>query len=281
MFTLKALLTPHDSNLPLVNISAGPVTPRPVGLESGLAAWKDLLTRARSTPDGRIRIALAGAIAQLPDWVDGTAPRPDGDDDEAIAGGWLPNIRMRIGSAGTFSFMCPVYETSAGGNFSWNVGVDYRRLLTGKRKRIIERLYRRAGLDLKKDLEAINRTPRIAPDSQAAWFLQDASVNLGCVMGVPVLTMQTMGDPLLPVTGTWALQEATRRAGYGSMLRMTFTEAAGHCSFSVAENLAMVETMKRRLDSGRWDNAASPMIMNQLGESFNQGEVHLPTALNL
>ena len=269
MFSLKALFAPQDDNLLLVNLPAGTAARTPNVSPAILSAWTDLLTRAQSTPEGRARVALAAAIAQLPDWVDAAVPRPRGDNEDAIADGWLRNIRMRIGAQGTFSFMRPAFEMSAGGNFSWNVGVDYKKLLTGKRKKVVETLYRRAGLNLEQDLDAINRGARISPDAKATWFLQEPSVNYSGDMRVPVLTMMTIGDQLLPVTGTWALKESVRRAGHQDMVRMTYTEAIGHCNFSVAENLAVVEMMKRRLDSGHWEST-QPAAMNQLAESFKQ-----------
>lgn len=270
MFALKALFAPHDDSLPLVNLPSGEAARTPNVRAAELAAWNDLLTRAQSTAEGRARVALAAAIAQLPDWVDAAVPRPKGDNEDAIADGWLRNVRARIGAQGTFSFMRPAFEMSAGGNFSWNVGVDYKHLLSGKRKKIVEALYRRAGLNLEKDLDAINQMPRIGPDAKAAWFLQEPSVNFNGDMRVPVLMMMTIGDQLLPVTGTWALKESVRRAHHEDMVRMTYTESVGHCNFSVAENLAVVETMRRRLDSGQWDTSTAPQTMNQLADSYKR-----------
>ena len=271
MFALKALLAPGDNRLPLVNLSAGPATPTPIGLEPSLTAWKEVVADAQSSPQGRARLALAAAIAQLPDWVDAAAQRPDEWDEAAVADGWARNIKTRIGAAGTFSFMRPAFETSAGGNFSWNVGVDYWRLLTGRRQEIVKGLYRRAGLDIEADLDAIETAPRIAPDPDAVWFLQDPSVNFSGVLRVPVLTTMTIGDALLPITGLWALQEAVRRMGHEDMLRMTFTEAVGHCAFTPAEDLALVETLNRRLDTGQWADSTSPDALNALAARFNHG----------
>ena len=270
-FTLKMLLAPNDSMLPLVNISNGPATPTAVGLAPALAGWNQLLTEASATPQGRARLALAAAIGQLPDWADASKPRPNPNDPKSIAVGWLDYLKARVGGLGTYSFMRPVYETSAGGNFSWNVGVDYRQLLSGRRKDVVQALYTEAGLDLDKDLDTINAGPRLAPDTAATWFLRDPSVNYGGNLNVPMLTMMTIGDTLLPVTGIWALQEAARNAGKSNMLRMTFTETVGHCAFSVAEDLALVETMKRRLDSGSWDDT-SPAYLNALAKRYGAGD---------
>jgi len=270
-FALKMLLAPGDSTLPLVNISKGPATPTAIGLAPALTGWNQLLAQASVTPQGRARLALAAAIGQLPDWADASKSRPNPNDPQSVAAGWLDYLKVRVGGGGTYSFMRPVYETSAGGNFSWNVGVDYRQLLTGHRKDVVQALYKQAELDLDKDIDTINAGPRVAPDTAASWFLRDPSVNYSGNLTVPMLTMMTIGDTLLPVTGIWALQEAARNAGKSNMLRMTFTEAVGHCTFSIAEDLALVETMKRRLDSGSWDDT-SPAHMNALAKSYDAGD---------
>lgn len=262
MSALKALLAPKDDRLPVVNLSSRPATPMPTGLEPGLSAWNKVVADALENPQGRARLALAAALAQLPDWADGSVPRPAPDDEEAIADGWIQNIISRIGPIGTFSFMRPAFETSAGGNFSWNAGVDYYGLLTGRRRELVERLHRAAGLDLGDDLETIGSAARISPEPGAAWFLRDASVNFGGGLRVPTLTTTTIGDPLLPVSGLDALRQAVRRDGGEDMLRMTFIEAAGHCAFSPGEDLALVAAMTRRLDAGGWGNFTSPDEMN-------------------
>jgi pimeloyl-ACP methyl ester carboxylesterase len=271
MFSLKALLAPDDDRLPLVNLSNGPATPAPIGLEPGLSAWNEVVIDAQSSAQGRARLALAAAIAQLPDWVDASVPRPARSDAQAIADGWARNIRARIGPTGTFSFMRPAFETSAGGNFSWNVGVEYGHLLEGRRREIVQRLYVDAGLDLEGDLDAVDSATRIKPDPGATWFVRDPSVNYGGELRVPVLTAMTIGDALLPVSGLGALRAAVRRGGGEDMLRMTFTETVGHCIFSLGEDLALVETMRRRLDTGHWADSTSPDAMNGLAAQFDPG----------
>jgi len=271
MFSLKVLLAPDDDRLPVVNLSAGLATPVPIGLEPGLSAWNEVVADAQSSVQGQARLALAAALAHLPDWVDGSVPRPSRWDERAIADGWARNIRTRIGPAGTFSFMRPVFETSAGGNFSWNVGVDYRRLLAGHRRDIVRSLYLGAGLDLEADLDKLDSAARIAPDPGATWFLRDPSVNYGGDLRVPVLTTMTIGDALLPVSGLDALRSAVLRSGEGDMLRMTFVEAVGHCVFGLGEELALVETMRRRLDTGLWTDSTSPDVMNELAARFDPG----------
>ena len=55
--------------------------------------------------------------------------------------------------------------SSAGGNFSWNTGVDYRRQLAASgNAQQVRALYRAAGLDLDADLGRLEAAPRIAAD---------------------------------------------------------------------------------------------------------------------
>jgi hypothetical protein len=47
------------------------------------------------------------------------------------------------------------------------------------------------------------------------------------------------------------------------MLRQTFIHRAGHCAFTEAETVAAVQVLLRRLDTGRWDDAAlQPAALN-------------------
>ena len=59
-FAAKALLAPGNDALVLVGLPADRAR-----LE---AAWRRVLAAAQETEEGRARIALAAALAQLPDW---------------------------------------------------------------------------------------------------------------------------------------------------------------------------------------------------------------------
>ena len=59
-------------------------------------------------------------------------------------------------------------ERRAGGVYSWNTGVDYREPLRySGRRRWVASFYRRAGLDLDRDLAALNAAPRISAAREA------------------------------------------------------------------------------------------------------------------
>ncbi|MGX9901981.1 hypothetical protein ACW0JT_23120 [Arthrobacter sp. SA17] len=88
---------------------------------------------------------------------------------------------------------------------------------------------------------------------------------------VPVLTMHTLADILAPVEYMEEYAETVRDAQATSLLRQTYVERTGHCSFTVAETVAAVETMNERLNDGHWGNLAEAAVIDQRGESLGLG----------
>ena len=116
----------------------------------------------RATPLGRARLALAAAFEQFPTWTEGDEPPPAADDEAE-----LDQI------ANAFAFANPAQvrygvERIAGGNFSWNHGVDYADLLSRSgRSRMVMALYEKAGTNLSEDLRTLASAPRISATSVA------------------------------------------------------------------------------------------------------------------
>jgi hypothetical protein len=154
-------------------------------------------------------------------------------------------------------------ETRAGGNPSWNVGVDYSALLQSSVDRAeVVALYRQAGLDLQGDLRALKAGPRIRPDAGAAAYL-DRFISFDGELAVPTLSVHTVGDGLVIPPNESAYATAVNGAGRGEMLRQLFVHRAGHCVFSPGEVVAGLQTLLRRLDTGTWDAAAlQPAALN-------------------
>ncbi|HKV00878.1 MAG TPA: prolyl oligopeptidase family serine peptidase, partial [Ktedonobacteraceae bacterium] len=79
---------------------------------------------AQTTPQGRARIALAAALADIPGWFDTASPEPASSDfatQEQNQFLWQSKIDF------AFAFFArPELEARAGGNPSWNTGVNYR-----------------------------------------------------------------------------------------------------------------------------------------------------------
>jgi hypothetical protein len=257
VFVLERLVAPGQ---PVIDI--------PADVPAARQAWIDALTQAQQTPGGRARTALAAAIGQLPAWgtnPDGSAtPLPDRSDATALqegtylalAGGALPYIGQAMSSRRQLT------EVS-GGNPSWNTGVDYAAQLRAADPallRAVHTLYGAAGLDLRADLDTLAAAPRIAADPAAVDRFAQGLVFDGDLR-IPVLTVSNSGDQISTVAQQQAYGENVRRAGKNALLRQTYVESVGHCTFSPAEQQAALHTVIDRLGSGIWP-ATDPRSMN-------------------
>lgn len=256
LFVLERLVAP---GLPVIDI--------PQDVESARKAWIDALAAAQRTPEGRARIALAAAIGQLPAWgrnPDGsTPPPPDGGDAGALeqgaylalAGGPLPYVGQAMSSRRQIMAV-------TGGNPSWNTGVDYTRqlrLADPALRRAVGDLYGAAGLDLAADLRNLAAAPRVAADPDAVERFSRGIVLDGRLR-IPVLTLSGTGDQISTVAQQQSYGEKVRRAGANSLLRQTYTETAGHCDFSPAEQQAALAAMFDRLRTGHWPATSAPSM---------------------
>src|SRR5205807_8149723 len=110
-------------------------------------------------------------------------------------------------------------ELRAGGNPSFNTGVDYSALLANSinRDEVIA-LYEEAGLDLNADLRALQNTARIGADLNALHYLETNIIFDGRI-NVPVLTVHTQGDGLVLVQNESAYKSVVDAAGNSALLR--------------------------------------------------------------
>src|SRR3569623_65756 len=129
-------------------------------------------------------MALAATLAVIPAWV----PAQAGESREALferqAAALLHAIPM-----GVFPPRAE-QEQRAGGNFSWNTGVDYRaQLASSGREEFVRYLYRRAGLDLSADLASLNAAPRVGASGPAVAYMAANYAPAGRPR-VPLLAVQ-------------------------------------------------------------------------------------------
>jgi alpha-beta hydrolase superfamily lysophospholipase len=256
VFVLEHLVAP---GLPVIDI--------PDDVPGAQQAWIDALGAAQQTPEGRARIALAAAIGQLPAWgrnPDWSEPPPPDRRDAAamekgaylaLAGGPLPYIGQAMSSRRTLMQV-------VGGNPSWNTGVDYDkqlRMADPALQHTVRELYKAAGLDLRADLKSLAAAPRIAADPGAVERFAQRIVFDGDLR-IPELTMSATGDQISTVAQQQWYEETVRRAGANRMLRQTYTETVGHCSFSAAEQQAALRTMFDRLRTGHWPATSAPAM---------------------
>jgi pimeloyl-ACP methyl ester carboxylesterase len=229
------------------------------------------LAAAQKTPEGRARIALSAALADVPGWFNPASAEPAATD---YAAQELNQLAWDNNPDFLFAFFGRAeLEARAGGNFSWNTGVDYRVQLSHSVDRAeVNALYAAAGLDLNKDLDKLNDAPRIAANPAAVAYLTKYITYNG-ELNMPVLTMHTTGDGLVEVTDENAYASVVRSAGDNSKLRQVFVHRAGHCTFTPAETISAFRTLVHRLDTGRWEDSTDPGAMNSaaasLGSTFN------------
>ena len=250
-YSFKSLLAP-GSALQLVHISDG---------AANLKLAESIFTTATATAQGRARLALVAGLIDLPGWFDPTRTEPASTDfvDQALnQSSW----ESKVDFAFAFQYRTEM-EARAGGNPSWNIGVDYAQLLAVSPDRDeVAALYRQASLDLNADLRTLNAGANIAPDAAAAGYLA-RFISFDGQLAVPTLTMHTTGDGLVIPPNESAYKDVVKAAGRQDLLRQVFVHRAGHCAFTDGETITAFQMLLKRLDTGKWDDAAlQPDQMN-------------------
>jgi hypothetical protein len=265
VWTLKTLVDPK-APLALVNLPAPGARVTPYSQDTALA---QLAKTANSTPEGRARLTLAAAFVQEPTWTIRDSPQPAPRDFEA-----------QIDQLGaSFAYSCPQVtrwqlEAMAGGNISWNHGVDYRTALNRSGMlALVEYAYRKAALDLDADLTALADAPRIVASPSAVAKAERDSTWTGRISG-PVLSLKT-SDPADIPAHDLAYLATLRRAGTDDLLRNTYVARPFHATYTVLERLTAFQTLVNRLDTGRWDDSTSPEQMNRLAASIKAASTTL------
>lgn len=252
-FAFRALLAP-DSPIRVVGVDDD---------RANAARVQAALQDAWQTPQGRARVLLAAALAQLPTWSDANAPQPGARDYAAQA----EQIR-RTFAMGVFVPRTD-QERRAGGIYAWNTGVDYRRQLRASgRLDLVRHFYAQAGLDLEADLAALNAAPRIAAAPDAVAYMRAHYVPTGRPR-VPLLAMQTLGDGLTVPATHGSLRRFVQDAGAARQHAELWVNGGGHCTFTPAEILAALRTLETRLDTGRW--RVAPRDVNARGAGLPGG----------
>jgi pimeloyl-ACP methyl ester carboxylesterase len=236
---------------------------------ANVGAAEAALAGAQQTPAGRARLALVAALFDLPGWFDPTKPEPAATDYAAQEANQFSALQVQL--AFVFGFRAEL-EARAGGNPTWNTGVEYRDVLARSAFADEARaLYGAAGLDLDADLARIDAAPRTQADPGAVRYMI-RNVAFDGRIAIPVLTMHTTSDWLVPAPHEQSYASAVDTAGNGALLRQLFVHRAGHCTFDDGEMLAALHTLVHRIDTGRWQGLA-PAQLNAAaagyGPSFN------------
>ena len=255
-FILKALLDPNNAQLIFLGV--------PDDSAAITAAWQNVIKAAASTPQGRAKIALAFAITQWPAWTLANQPMPDFNNDigAVIEQVMLSAVQVPVPAVNT-QFL---FETQVG---VWigNDGADYKGYYHNAdpwTRRAAEQLYNQAGLDLKTDLDFVDRFPRAITNTAAAdfWLARNERTHRGTPQ-VPTYRFHNIGDPQAHTPQMEVYNEQVQKSGRTPLYRTGYTVSAGHLNFTLAEYAAAMEVMNRRLDTGKWPNT-SAVAMNQL-----------------
>lgn len=225
-----------------------------------------IVDRAADNPEGRARLALAAAFSQMQTWSDPSLPRPGARDWD----GQIDNI------ASTFAFGHPAVvrgpiEHLAGGNFSWNHGVDYGQLFAQSQlKDLVRTLYDEAGLSLQDDLDRLAAAPRISADPAAVAFVEQNVTYTGQIHD-PVMTLHTIGDPADPLPFERGYADTLRAAGSAPLLRQAYVDRPGHCNMRPSEVLASMMALLDRIETGSWGASAHPRQLDMLATRLAAG----------
>jgi pimeloyl-ACP methyl ester carboxylesterase len=236
---------------------------------ANLAAAEGLLEAAQGTPQGRARIALVAALGDTPGWFFPGSPPPAANDFAT-----QEENQFQWASAVDFPFLFDYraqLEAEAGGNPSWDTGVDFSRQLARSADRgEVAALYQAAGLNLGADLSVLAAVPRVSATPRAVRYLEQ-NISFNGLISVPVLTVHTTGDGLVVPENEQAYRAVVRGAGDGQRLRQLFVARAGHCAFTPAETIVAIQALLRRVASGRWDDATlTPSKLNRAASALGR-----------
>ncbi|WP_158857719.1 DUF6351 family protein [Streptomyces sp. NRRL B-1347] len=268
-YALKALLVPEaDQDIDLV---------RPRDPERGVSVLVAAIDRALETERGRARLALAGALGNIPGWYSAHEAQPVTTADRVRAQAqWLRNAYV----AGTGPLGRVDLERRAGGNPTANTGVDYRQQLAGSaRKDLVRKAYRAAGsadAGLAADLAKLNAGTRITADPRAVDYMKRYTITRGTTPR-PVVTLHNTqdGGAVSDQAGWYADQ--VRRNGEPDNLRQLYVNRGSHCAFSAADEITALEALVAKAATDRWPRTG-PRALNR---SAGRHEPRLQQVLDL
>jgi hypothetical protein len=243
LFVLKTLLDP-EAPLTLVNVN--------VAAEN--RALAEMVAKAKATPQGRARLAFAAALQQFAPWSNRSKPKPGPTDFE----GQIEQIAENF----AFATAVPVrggVEAIAGGNVSWNTGVNYEDLLKRSgRQAMVAALYEKAGLSLKDDLATLAAAPRISADPGAVRRAEPMMTYTGRIQD-PLVNVDN-DDPVDPASDKLAYLQTLKDAKTDGLFRLLWADGPGHGGQTNLDRAVGFTLLMNRLDTGRWGDTSLPAL---------------------
>jgi pimeloyl-ACP methyl ester carboxylesterase len=261
-FVIKTLLDTEDK-LHLVHLT-DPATNRATAIA--------LILEAEKTPQGRAKLALAGAIADMPPWSSLLQSPPSDLDAQLTEQSGYYGIQLGF----VAGLDRAVLEQLAGGNPTENAGVDYRQQLAQSSQRgLAEQAYQAAGIDIGTDLDLLAAGPRITADPVALTYQARYGTPRGSTHS-PVVTVHTIGDGLTPPENERQYADQVGAEGDPNQLRQLYVPRGGHCTFTASEEIVALRMMFDRIDTGNW-GPNDPETLTAQAEAFGSDyqTVHL------
>ena len=271
-FVLKALIAP---DLAIVDLPIAAAGGADHGTEGDLPdSWRRAIDAAQQTPQGRARIALAFTIGQWPAWAGHRlTPQPDAADVAELQHSMYHTLFHNADNPGGESRVRKELAAS-GQQLSWNTGVDYREFFENGNeafKKAVRQLYQEAGLNLDADVARVSEFPRVKASPYALEWWNTKGRTAKGTPKVPLLRMHEVGDQQVPLSLVQGYEDLVRANGKDDLYRLAVVNSPAHCNYTAAETMAAVETMMRRLDTGRWDST-EPEQMNALARSLHASD---------
>jgi pimeloyl-ACP methyl ester carboxylesterase len=239
-----ATLLGGSATLDLVNISS-PAT--------NIATAQTILNTAVTTPSGEARLALAAALGSMPDWYGGASPP---------ASTQVNTLGQQLTDWANFDLWFEFdgraeFEARAGGDPYDNTTVDYAaNFAVSPIASEVNALYQNAGLDINADLAALNSANRITGNTAALSYAAQYAMPSGTIT-IPVLTLHTIADGLVPVNEENTYAATVAGQGNSTLLQQVFVQRAGHCAFTDAEQIAAFLTLDGRIATGAWSSTTA------------------------
>jgi pimeloyl-ACP methyl ester carboxylesterase len=252
-FAVRTLLT-DDQRLELVKAA----NPR-----HSVEVLQQGVQNALTTPEGRAKLALIGAIGGIPAWATAHGPQPTDLAEGIRQQAWWTEAAYiaSLGPTGRQDL-----EARAGGNPSYNVGVDYTRelALSGMRS-FVARAYAGTTANLRADLRQLAQAPRIAPDPRALAWLYRYGVS-AATTPTPVVTISGVAEGIISSDPRWYGEQVAQH-GNPSRLRQLYLDRGDHGPLSTADEVLALQALLTRVETGHWPDLR-PATLNAQAATF-------------
>src|SRR5690606_35902023 len=128
------------------------------------------------------------------------------------------------------------------------VYADYWKVSDPTYRRVTQHLYAQAGLDLADDLALLDAAPRKQMDREE---FRKGLLGRG-LPTVPVFRVDNLGDRVAPPIAARAYDALVELNGLGDFYSTAYVEDSGHCHFRPEHELAAIDVMRERLETGKW-----------------------------